>query len=138
MFQEDFDSLRPLCYPQTDVFLVCFSVMSPSSFTNVVERWLPEIRLHRPSARVILVGTHCDLRNTVQVLIELSQRGQRPVTVHKAQSLVKKARILSYIETSAVTQKNLKLLFDEAIMCGLRPPRIKKGSDMSGCICSVI
>lgn len=24
--QEDYDRLRPLSYPQTDVFLVCFSV----------------------------------------------------------------------------------------------------------------
>lgn len=27
--------LRPLSYPQTDVFLLCFSVMSPPSFENV-------------------------------------------------------------------------------------------------------
>ena len=30
--QEDYDRLRPLAYPQTDVFLVCFSVVDPSSF----------------------------------------------------------------------------------------------------------
>lgn len=36
--QEDYDRLRPLSYPQTDVFLVCFSVVSPSSFENVREK----------------------------------------------------------------------------------------------------
>jgi cell division control protein 42 len=36
--QEDYDRLRPLSYPQTDVFLVCFSVMSPASFENVKEK----------------------------------------------------------------------------------------------------
>ena len=36
--QEDYDRLRPLSYPQTDVFLVCFSVISPSSFENVKEK----------------------------------------------------------------------------------------------------
>lgn len=33
--QEEYDRLRPLSYPQTDVFLVCFSVVSPPSFDNV-------------------------------------------------------------------------------------------------------
>ena len=36
--QEDYDRLRPLSYPQTDVFLVCFSVVNPSSFENVKEK----------------------------------------------------------------------------------------------------
>lgn len=41
--QEDYDRLRPLSYPQTDVFLVCFSVTSPASFENVKEKWFPEV-----------------------------------------------------------------------------------------------
>ena len=36
--QEEFDFLRPLSYPQTDVFLVCFSVSNPGSFKNVKEK----------------------------------------------------------------------------------------------------
>ncbi len=36
--QEDYDRLRPLSYPQTDVFLVCFSSVSPASFENVKEK----------------------------------------------------------------------------------------------------
>ena len=35
--QADYARLRPLSYPQTDVFLVCFSVVLPSSFENVKE-----------------------------------------------------------------------------------------------------
>ena len=33
--QEDYDRLRPLSYPQTDVFLICFSLVSPPSLENV-------------------------------------------------------------------------------------------------------
>ncbi|KAF1394663.1 hypothetical protein PFLUV_G00003410 [Perca fluviatilis] len=33
--QEDYDRLRPLSYPQTDVFLICFSLVSPASYDNV-------------------------------------------------------------------------------------------------------
>jgi GTPase SAR1 family protein len=39
----DLPKLRPVAYPQTDVFLCCFSVISPSSFENVSARWYPEI-----------------------------------------------------------------------------------------------
>lgn len=33
--QEDYDRLRPLSYPQTDIFLICFAVTNPTSYQNV-------------------------------------------------------------------------------------------------------
>ena len=59
--QEDYDRLRPLSYPQTDVFLICFSVVSPSSFENVTSKWCPEIKHHCADAPILLVGKeNCD------------------------------------------------------------------------------
>ena len=49
--------LRPLSYPQTDVFLVCFSVVSPSSFENIKEKWVPEITHHCPKTPFLLVSS---------------------------------------------------------------------------------
>jgi GTPase SAR1 family protein len=49
--QEDYDRLRPLSYPQTDVFLVCYSVVSPSSYENVKEKVCFECGLISPSSR---------------------------------------------------------------------------------------
>src|SRR5207244_12671577 len=60
--QEDYDRLRPLSYPQTDVFLVCFSVTSPASFENVREKWFPEVHHHCPGVPCLIVGTQTDLR----------------------------------------------------------------------------
>ena len=60
--QEDYDRLRPLSYPQTDVFLVCFSVISPTSYENVRARWHPELMRYSPNTKIILVGTKTDLR----------------------------------------------------------------------------
>lgn len=75
--QEDYDRLRPLSYPQvirrfflrkkqkcwpfpvffkTDVFLICFSVVSPSSFENVSSKWCPEIKHHCADAPILLIG----------------------------------------------------------------------------------
>eukprot|EP01027_Heterolobosea_sp_BB2_P016336 GEZU01023273.1.p3 GENE.GEZU01023273.1~~GEZU01023273.1.p3 ORF type:complete len:103 (+),score=16.37 GEZU01023273.1:403-711(+) len=36
--QEEFDKLRPLSYPGTHVFLLCFSVVDRDSVANVRER----------------------------------------------------------------------------------------------------
>ena len=41
---------------QTDVFLVCFSVVSPSSFDNILTKWFPEIKHHCPDAPIVLIG----------------------------------------------------------------------------------
>lgn len=60
--QEDYDRLRPLSYPQTDVFLVCFSVTSPASFENVKEKWFPEVHHHCPGVPcLIVVSMTCNI-----------------------------------------------------------------------------
>ena len=68
--QEDYDRLRPLSYPQTDVFLVCFSVTSPASFENVKEKWFPEVHHHCPGVPCLIVGTQIDLREDSQVRLQ--------------------------------------------------------------------
>uniref|UniRef100_A0A8C4NML2 Ras homolog family member U n=1 Tax=Eptatretus burgeri TaxID=7764 RepID=A0A8C4NML2_EPTBU len=118
--QDDFDKLRPLCYPNTDVFLLCFSVVNPSSFQNVTEKWVPEIRRHCPRAPIVLVGTQCDLRSDVHVLIELNRARERPVSEVAAGLCAEKAGAVDYVECSALTQKNLKEVFDSAILAAVR------------------
>ena len=126
--QDDFDTLRPLVYPETDVFLLCFSVVSPSSFHNVREKWIPELRGAFKSSKqvpVILVGTQSDLRTDVKTLVELAKHKEQPVSEAEARKMSSSLGCEMYIESSAVTQKNLKEVFDEAIVCGLRQRRIK-------------
>lgn len=36
--QEEYDRLRPLSYPETDVLFVCFSIDSPHSLENVLDK----------------------------------------------------------------------------------------------------
>lgn len=53
-FQEDYDRLRPLSYPQTDVFLLCFAVDRIESLENVKEKWIPEITHYCPGTPILL------------------------------------------------------------------------------------
>jgi len=137
--QDDFDTLRPLVYPNTDVFLLCFSVVLPSSFHNIREKWIPEIRKstqknkkkiksknQKDDIPIVLVGTQSDLRNDAQTLVELAQYKETPVSEADARKLVQSMGFDDYIESSSLTQKNLKEVFDSAIMAGLKGRAIKE------------
>ncbi|KAM6336400.1 cell division control protein 42 homolog isoform 5-T7 [Alca torda] len=130
--QEDYDRLRPLSYPQTDVFLVCFSVVSPSSFENVKEKWVPEITHHCPKTPFLLVGTQIDLRDDPSTIEKLAKNKQKPITPETAEKLARDLKAVKYVECSALTQKGLKNVFDEAILAALEPPEPKKTRRCSG------
>ncbi|KAI8322135.1 cell division control protein 42 [Martensiomyces pterosporus] len=126
--QEDYDRLRPLSYPQTDVFLVCFSVTSQASYENVREKWFPEVRHHCPGVPCLIVGTQVDLREDRGTLAKLEANRQRPISVEQGEKLARDLGAVKYVECSALTQKGLKNVFDEAIVAALEPPVTKKKS----------
>uniref|UniRef100_A0A8C3I2A5 Rho-related GTP-binding protein RhoG n=1 Tax=Chrysemys picta bellii TaxID=8478 RepID=A0A8C3I2A5_CHRPI len=171
--QEDYDRLRPLSYPQTDVFLICFSLVSPASFENVrakrddpfcmmescrrwsvlswkyslllvlqshirifqpVEKstvldkkgWYPEVRHHCPNTPIILVGTKLDLRDDKDTIEKLKEKKLTPITYPQGLAMAKEIGAVKYLECSALTQRGLKTVFDEAIRAVLCPPPVKK------------
>eukprot|EP01083_Nonionella_stella_P084148 232867_1 len=119
--QEDYDRLRPLSYPQTDVFLVCFSINSNSSYENVKSKWIPEIQHHSPNTPFILVGTKSDMRKESgsNLLSQSDIEGE-------VEGNFKKNGCQKYIECSALTQENLKTVFDEAIRAAMAKKGRKK------------
>ncbi|XP_003390362.1 PREDICTED: ras-related C3 botulinum toxin substrate 1-like [Amphimedon queenslandica] len=124
--QDDYDRLRPLSYPDTDVFLICFSLVNPNSFANVADKWWPEIGHHAPGVPKILVGTKLDLRDNMGELERLRSRNQKPITIAQGEAMRKKISAISYKECSALTQAGLKDIFDEAIKVVLFPEQQKK------------
>ncbi|XP_048829855.1 rho-related GTP-binding protein RhoV [Brienomyrus brachyistius] len=118
--QEEFDGFRSLCYAHTDVFILCFSVVNPTSFQNITKKWIPEIRACNPASPIILVGTQTDLRHDVNVLINLDRFKVKPVLSSRARCVAEKIRAQDYIECSALTQKNLKEAFDTAIFAAIK------------------
>lgn len=118
--QEDYDRLRPLSYPQTDVFIVCFSVISPNSFDHVQYKWVPEISHHCPNVPIVLVGNKIDLRDDPTVMAELQNQRITPITKTQGLEMAKKINAVKYVECSAKTQKGLKEVFvtaAEVVVC---------------------
>ncbi|UJR28631.1 hypothetical protein I4U23_009863 [Adineta vaga] len=130
--QEDYDRLRPLSYPQTDVFVLCFSVISPTSFTNITNKWMPEIRHHCPDTPVILCGTKIDLREDRDFVNQLQKQNLQSIKREQGQRLCKKIRAFKYVECSALTQKGLKQVFDDAVRSVLSPKTNK--TSKSSCV----
>ncbi|OXU25601.1 hypothetical protein TSAR_013694 [Trichomalopsis sarcophagae] len=117
--QDDFDPLRSLCYPETDVFLICYSIVSPASYHSVATKWISEVQRHCPNTPVILVGTKSDLRSDVRLALQLARYGQAPITTTQGHQLAHRIGASSYVETSALTQQDLKEAFDQAIVSAL-------------------
>eukprot|EP01101_Sappina_pedata_P012968 TRINITY_DN92_c0_g1_i3.p1 TRINITY_DN92_c0_g1~~TRINITY_DN92_c0_g1_i3.p1 ORF type:complete len:208 (-),score=78.17 TRINITY_DN92_c0_g1_i3:63-635(-) len=113
--QEDYDRLRPLSYPQTDVFLVAFSVVSPASFENARSKWVPEIQHHCPNTALVLVGTKTDMRDDQVAISRLAEKKLCPISAEQGHKMATEIKAVKYLECSAVTQKGLKEVFDEAI-----------------------
>ncbi|XP_071838403.1 ras-related C3 botulinum toxin substrate 2-like isoform X2 [Apostichopus japonicus] len=119
--QEDYDRLRPLSYPQTDIFLVCYSVVAPSSHANVTTKWMPELEHHAPNVPFILVGTKIDLREDRDTLATLQSQGKSILKKEQGEKLASRINALKYLECSALTQKGLKTVFEEAVSCVIHP-----------------
>ena len=78
--QEDFDRIRHLSYPNSDVFLLAFSLVSPTSLENVESKWYPELQHHGPNVPIILVGTKLDLREQLESSADQKSSLLEPVT----------------------------------------------------------
>jgi len=137
--QEDYDRLRPLSYPQTDVFLVCFAIINPTSFANIKTKWVPEVRHHCPNTRMILVGTKLDLREAKEQIDRIREQGfAGPITPQEGQNLAKEIGAVQYMECSALTQKGLKQVFDAAIKSVIRPSPVRRQLPKRDPVCALL
>lgn len=124
--QEGYQNIRPLSYPGTHVFIICFSVVSKASFENAESKWYPEVRTHCPHTPMILCGTKMDLRNDKTYLDNLEQKGDKLVSQQEAIELQKKIGALEYVECSSLTREGVSKVFQAAIIAALKKPEPKK------------
>jgi len=129
--QEDYDRLRPLSYPDTDVIIMCFSIDSPDSLQNIIEKWSPEVKHFCPNVPIILVGNKKDLRNDTITLKELRRMNQTPVKCEDAESVANEINAFAYLECSAKTKDGVREVFE---MAAKAKPRAQKKTRRSCCL----
>ncbi|PLB35921.1 Rho4-like protein [Aspergillus candidus] len=112
--QEEYDRLRPLSYPETDLLFVCFAIDCPASLENVMDKWYPEVLHFCPTTPIILVGLKCDLRDKRTCIELLKTQGLTPVSPEQGQAVAQRMNA-SYIECSSKEMRGVHGVFDMAV-----------------------
>lgn len=128
--QEDYDRLRAIYYPDTDVVLICFSINSRSTLENTAAKWAPETKNFCPNAPIVLVGIKKDTRNDPSEIKRLHEMKREPVTLQEGQAMAKEIQAFAYIECSAKTKEGVKEVFETAARAAL----VKKGKKEKKCL----
>ena len=117
--QEDYDRLRPLSYPDSNVILICFSIDLPDSLENVQEKWIAEILHFCQGVPIILVGCKVDLRNDPHAIGALREAGQEPVSTADGQAVADQIGASGYFECSARTGYGVREVFEASTRAAL-------------------
>ncbi|XP_065066546.1 ras-like GTP-binding protein RHO [Rhopilema esculentum] len=123
--QEDYDRLRPLSYPDTDVILMCFSIDAPDSLDNIPEKWTPEVKHFCPNVPIILVGNKKDIRNDEAIKRELTRMKQEPVKPEQGKVMADNIGAFAYLECSAKTKEGVREVFEMATRAALQVKKKK-------------
>ncbi|KAI1184941.1 ras-domain-containing protein [Nemania serpens] len=112
--QEEYDRLRPLSYPETDLIFVCFAIDCPNSLDNVLDKWYPEVLHFCPYTPLILIGLKSDLRHKKTCIEMLKTQGLTPVTSEQGMAVAKKMGA-QYMECSSKEMVGVDEIFETAI-----------------------
>jgi len=106
--------LRPLSYPQTDVFLLCFSIDKLTSYESIKTKWFPLVSHHCPHAAIILCGMKLDLREDQDTINKLQEKGLDIISFEQGTALASEIGAASYVECSA-RQRKYEHVFTESV-----------------------
>ena len=130
--QEDYKRTRPMQYPDTNVFIICFSLVNPTNIENIENVWIPEIREFCPDAPFVLIGTKSDLRDEWDTIPDSQKDPKgRPISYDEGMEFANKIGAAKYVECSAFKSKNVGEVFDETVRVALNPPKTNKGKKES-------
>ncbi|TRY64362.1 hypothetical protein TCAL_11728 [Tigriopus californicus] len=113
--QEDYEQLRPLSYPDTDVIVLCFAIDCQDSFENLKSKWLPELQYYCPQVPIVLVGNKIDLRSDAETLSNLHKLGHQCVTPEKGSAMAEELGARDYVECSAKMMRGVQDVFDTVV-----------------------
>eukprot|EP00092_Neocalanus_flemingeri_P012023 GFUD01012960.1.p1 GENE.GFUD01012960.1~~GFUD01012960.1.p1 ORF type:complete len:186 (-),score=64.12 GFUD01012960.1:197-754(-) len=97
--QEDYDKLRPLSYPKTDVLLLLCSMAKQVTLDNMKLKWIKEVNHYCPRTKKILVINKSDLQDQAGAL-----------TDENVEAAYKSMKFDAMFKVSAMTGENVDSL----------------------------
>ncbi|KAG0440481.1 Ras-like GTP-binding protein RHO [Dictyocoela muelleri] len=105
--QEDYDSVRPLSYKDTDLVILCYSIENKDLLENVTKKWVLEIGNYCPKTEIFLVALKKDIRGSP----DFDQNNL--ITEEDGLNASKEIHATRFFECSAKTGENLNVIFQE-------------------------
>jgi len=125
--QEDYETIRiTTCFPNTHVFILCFSVVHPDSFHNIKQKWLEELKKASPDTPFILVGTKTDMRDDPEVIRKLAEKNKEPISTKLGKKRAKEIKAKFYMECTAKNLETVNEVFRSALKVVMDPLKEKK------------
>ncbi|NXV27300.1 RHOA protein, partial [Rissa tridactyla] len=119
-------NLRSVFYRDTDVILMCFSVDRPDSLQNILDFWVPEIKMFCPTVPVILVATKIELRGDESITKKLTTPGNESINTTEGKALAASIGAYAYLECSAKTKEGVDTALEIISQCALNEKRRRK------------
>ncbi|EPR79543.1 RAS GTPase [Spraguea lophii 42_110] len=107
--QEDYDSVRPLSYRDTDLVLLCYTVENSDLLDNIAKKWVLEIKNYCPTAGYFLIGLKKDLREEENNEVNK----EKLVSEEMGRNIAEEINAVDFIECSARTGENVDLIFEK-------------------------
>jgi Ras homolog gene family, member A len=107
--QEDYDTIRPLSYKETDLVLLCYTIENKRKLGNIKSKWMTELKNYCSDSTFFLVGLKKDVRDKDDPLVNQGNL----VSEEDGRKLAGEIQAIKFFECSALTGENVDAVFTE-------------------------
>ncbi|WAR19657.1 CDC42-like protein [Mya arenaria] len=115
--QHDYESVRAFSYRDSEVIVVCYSVLEKDSLLNVKDVWVPEARqLTKRKKAIVLIGCQTDMRE---------EGNTDHVTTSVGNDLAKDIGADAFLECSSTSMSSISEVFQTVVKTALKSRKRK-------------